>query len=92
VHLDTIASFIYPTDTQLDCSKNAKLYVKIYVRGAATRFGFSQPSSGSYDMCLAKVIIINNQLEYVVYRICSFWWLHIYSVLIGVCVFVCVCV
>jgi hypothetical protein len=29
----------YPTDAQLDCSKN----VKIYMRGAATCFGFSQP-------------------------------------------------
>jgi len=62
--LDTIESFIYPTDAQLDCSKN----VKIYMRGAATCFGFSQPSSGSYSMCFANVIIINNQLKYVVYR------------------------
>ena len=35
VHLDTIESFIYPTDAQLDCSKN----VKIYMRGASTCFG-----------------------------------------------------
>jgi hypothetical protein len=62
-----IESFIYPTDAQLDCSKN----VKIYMRGAATCFGFLQPSSGSYCMCCAKVISINNQLKYVVYRICS---------------------
>jgi len=41
-----IESFIYPTDAQLDCSKN----VKIYKTGAATCFGFSQPSSGSYYM------------------------------------------
>jgi hypothetical protein len=52
----TIESFIYPTYAQLDCSKN----VKIYMRGAATCFGFSQPLSGSYRMCFAKVIIINN--------------------------------
>jgi len=39
VHLDTIESFIYPTDAQPDCSKN----VKIYMTGAATCFGFSQP-------------------------------------------------
>jgi len=52
VHLDTIESFIYPTDAQLDCSKN----VKIYMRSAPTRFGFSQPSSGSHYMCFAKVI------------------------------------
>ena len=53
-------SFIYPTDAQLDCSKNVKIYIKIYIRGAATCFGFPQPSSGSYCMCFAKVIIINN--------------------------------
>ena len=62
MHLDTIESFIYPTDAQLDCSKN----VKIYMRRAATCFGFSQPSSGSYYICFAKVISINNQLKYVV--------------------------
>jgi hypothetical protein len=48
--------FIYPNDAQLDCSKNVKIYIKIYKRGAATCFGFSQPSSGSYCMCFAKVI------------------------------------
>ena len=53
--LDTIESFIYPTDVQLDCSKD----VKIYMRGAPTCFGFSQPSSGSHYMCFAKVISIN---------------------------------
>jgi len=47
VHLDTIESFIYPTDAQIDCSKNVKIYITIYMRGAATCFGFSQPSSGS---------------------------------------------
>jgi len=69
VHLDAIESFIYPTDAQLDCSKNVKIYIKICMRGAATCFGFSQPSSGSYYMCFANVIIINNQLKYVIYRI-----------------------
>ena len=62
-----IESFIYPTDAQLDCSKN----VKIYMRRVATCFGFSHPSSGSYYMCFAKVISINKQLKYVVYRISS---------------------
>ena len=47
VHLDTIESFIYPTDAQLDCSKN----VKIYMRSAATCFGSSQPSSGRATIC-----------------------------------------
>jgi hypothetical protein len=39
VHLDTIESFIYPTDAQIDFSKNVKIYNKIYMRGAATCFG-----------------------------------------------------
>jgi len=53
VHLDTMESFIYPTDAQLDCSKNVRIYIKIYIRGAATCFGFSQPSSGEllYVLC-----------------------------------------
>jgi hypothetical protein len=66
-----IYSFIYQTDTQLDCSKNVKFYTKIYMRGAATCFCFPQPSSDSYCMCCVKVVSINNQLKYVVYRICS---------------------
>jgi len=61
VHLDTIESFVYPTDAQLDCSKNVKIYIKICMRGAPTCFVFSQPSSGSYYMCFAKVISIDNQ-------------------------------
>jgi hypothetical protein len=71
VHIDNMESFIYPTGTQFYCSKNVKIYIKIYMRGVATCFGFLQQSSGSYCMCFAKVIIINNQLKYVVYRICS---------------------
>ena len=57
--ISTIESFIYPTDAQIGCSKNVKIYIKIYMRGAATCFGFSQPSSGSYCMCFARVISIN---------------------------------
>jgi len=41
VHLDAIESFIYPTDAQLDCSRNVKIYIKIYMRGAPTCFGYS---------------------------------------------------
>jgi len=41
------------------------------MRGAPTRFSFSHPSSGSYYMCFATVISIDNQLKYVVYRISS---------------------
>jgi len=66
MHLDTIESFIYPPDAQLDCSKNVKICIKIYVRGAATCFSFPQTSSGSYYMCFAKVISIDNQLKYIV--------------------------
>jgi hypothetical protein len=69
VNLDTVESFIYPTDARLYCSKNVKIYFKFYMKGAPTCFGFLQPSSESYYMCLAKVIIINNELKYVVYRI-----------------------
>ena len=58
MHLDNIESFIYPTDAL----SNGKIYIKIYMRGAATCFGFPQASSGSYCMCVAKVISINNQL------------------------------
>ena len=67
----SLDSFIYPADAKLNCSKNVKIYIKIYMRGAPTCFGFSQPSSGSYYMCFVKVICINNQLKYIVYRICS---------------------
>jgi len=41
------------------------------MRGAPTCFDFSQPSSGSYYMCFAKVKIFNDQLKYVVYGISS---------------------
>jgi len=40
VHLDTTEYFIYPTDAQLDCSKNVKIYITIYMTGAATCSGF----------------------------------------------------
>jgi len=69
MQLDTIESFIYQTDAQLDCSKNVQISTKIYMRGAPTCYSFSQPSSGSYYMCFAEVISINNQLKYIIYRI-----------------------
>jgi len=71
VHLDTIDYFIYPTNAKLDSSKNVKIYITIYMRGAPTCFEFSQLSSGNYYMCFDKVVTINNQLKYVVYRISS---------------------
>jgi hypothetical protein len=61
--------FIYLTNAQLDCSKNVNIYIKMYMRGVATCFGFSQLPSGSYYMCFAKVKSINNQLKYVVINI-----------------------
>ena len=64
-------SFIYPTDAQPDCSKNVKIYIKIYMIGAATCFGFPQPSSGSYYMCFAKVISIKPYPANVEYRVSS---------------------
>jgi hypothetical protein len=63
--------FIYPTDAQLYCSKNVKIYIKLPIKGAATCIGFPQPSSWNYCMCFAKVISIKNHLKYVVYRIIS---------------------
>jgi hypothetical protein len=66
-----IESFIYLTYVQLNCFKNVKIYIKICMRGVPTCFGFSQPSSGSYYMFFAKVISINSNLKYVVYRISS---------------------
>jgi hypothetical protein len=63
--------FIYPTDAQLDFSKNINIYIKIFMKVATTCFGFLQPLSGNYYICFAKVISINNKLKYVVYRICS---------------------
>jgi hypothetical protein len=59
VHLGTIESFIYPTDAQ----QNVKVYIKIYMKSAATCFGFPQPLSVSYYICSATVNSINNQLN-----------------------------
>jgi len=44
------------------------------MRGVPTCFGFSQPSSGSYYMCFAKVIIINNYLIISKAHIVATWW------------------
>ena len=55
MHLDTIEYFIYPTDAQLDCSKNVKIYIKIYMRGAATCFGFYIHRQGATVCALLKL-------------------------------------
>ena len=46
-----IKYFIYPTDAQLDCSKNAK----IYMRGAATCFGFYNHHQGA-TVCALRML------------------------------------
>jgi len=79
VHLGTIEPFIYPTDAQLDCSKNVKIYIKIYMRGAATCFGFPHPSLGSYCICFVKVISINNYNYIIIIIIFTINKLHILS-------------
>jgi hypothetical protein len=68
VHLDITKSFIYPTDAQLDCSKNnVKIYIKIYIKSAPTCFGLTNHHQGAYCLCFAEgTIIKNSQLNYVV--------------------------
>jgi hypothetical protein len=51
VHHGTVKSFIYPTDAQLDGSKN----VKIYIRGVPTYFGFSNHHQGAIIHALLKL-------------------------------------
>jgi hypothetical protein len=55
VNLDNIKSFIYPTDAQIDCSKEMLKFTLKF-----TCFVSLQPSSGSYYMCFAKRRILNN--------------------------------
>jgi len=50
-----IQSFIYPNDAQIDCSKNAKLYIKIYMRGVSTCFGFHNLHQGATICDLLKL-------------------------------------
>ena len=59
-YVEGIESFTYRTDAQLDCSKNVKIYIKMYIISALTCFDFSQPSSWSYYMCFAKILSINS--------------------------------
>jgi len=73
VHFGTIESFIYPTGAQLDCSKKMLKFALKFAWEVHRHVACSsQPSSGSYCMCFGKVIIINNQLKYVVYRIINY--------------------
>jgi len=46
------------------------------MRGAATCFGFSHPSSGSYCMCFDKVIsIIIIIIVIIIITLAPWWWL-----------------
>jgi hypothetical protein len=45
-------SFIYPTDAQLDCSKNVKIYITIYMRSTDTCFGFLKPPLKGATVCV----------------------------------------
>jgi len=60
VHLDIIKVFLYsPTDAQVNFLKNNfKVYIKIYIKTAATCFGAVTPSSGSALLVLAKVTVV----------------------------------
>jgi len=53
-----IESFIYPTDAQLDCSKNVKIYIKLYIRGAPTCFGFHNHHQGATVCALLKLQVL----------------------------------
>jgi hypothetical protein len=72
VHLDTIDSFIYPTDAQPECPKMLKFTLKLYMRVAPTCFGFLQLSSGSCYMRFAKVIVNTYNLSKA--HIVATWW------------------
>ena len=49
-------SFIYsPTDALVNCLKNIKIHIKIYIKTAPTCFGAVTPSSGS---ALIRAVIV----------------------------------
>jgi hypothetical protein len=55
-----LSKFFYsPTDARVNCLKNNfKLYIKIYIKTAATCLGAVTPSSGSALLVLAKVTVV----------------------------------
>jgi hypothetical protein len=64
VHLETIKSFIYPTECTIRMfQKNVKTYIKIYIKSAPTCFGFNVNFN----------VIFNILLEY---SNCAFSWLN----------------
>jgi hypothetical protein len=59
VQLDPILFFYSPTDAQVNCLKNNfKIYIKINIKTALTRFGAVTPPSGSALCLLAKVTAV----------------------------------
>jgi hypothetical protein len=54
VHLDIIEVFHSPTDALFIILENSKIYIKIYIKIAATCFG-PRPSSGSLQLSLVKL-------------------------------------
>jgi hypothetical protein len=59
VHLDIIEVFYSPTDAQVNCLKNNyKIYIKITINTAPTRFGAVTLSSGSALLVFAKVTVV----------------------------------
>ena len=51
--------FYSPTDAQVNCLKNNfKMYIKIDIKTAPTRYGAVTPSSGSALLVLAKVTAV----------------------------------
>jgi hypothetical protein len=57
LNLDNYQRFS-PTDAQVNCLKNNfKIYIKIDIKTAPTRFGAVTPSSGSALFELAKVTV-----------------------------------
>jgi hypothetical protein len=51
--------FYSPTDAQVNCLKNNfKIYIKISIKTALTRFGAVTPSLGSALLVLAKFTVV----------------------------------
>jgi len=56
VRLDTVETFIYLTGAQLDCSKNIKIYIKIYMRGAHVNFNVKIYKGGYTLVTLPRIV------------------------------------
>jgi len=67
---DITKSFIYPTDAQLKCSQRMVKFTLIFTWEVLLHVSVFHNHHQGATIC-AKVIIINNQLKYVVYRVSS---------------------